>query len=261
MTDKFKTICYEVSNRVATITLNTPNTLNAINQQMRLELGDAITIAEVDKDVRLVVITGAGRAFCVGVDLSEGMPGYDSFVEQCAAEWKPWLTQIHDSEKLYIASVNGPCAGIGTSLALVCDFMVISEDAYLYQAFSAIGLIPDGGANWLLLNKLGYQKALQLVVSAGRLDAQECFDLGLATEVVALSELQSYVQAWAEKMAEGAPLAQASAKQIMRRAASMSYAETIDAEAELQDDLIVSKDAQRAVKAFFEKTKVKFEGR
>lgn len=261
MSNRFSTIDYEIRNRVASITLNSPETLNAINQQMRFDLNDAILAAEADDDARLVVLKGAGRGFCSGADLREGMLSKTTFVEQCAVEWKPWLTRIHDSKKLYIAAVHGPCAGIGTALAMICDFMVMSEDAYLYQAFSAIGLIPDGGANWLLINKLGYQRALELAVNAGRLDAQECLQLGLANHIVAVDELANYVQTWAEKMAQGAPLAQASAKQIMRRAASMNYAETIDAEAQLQDELIASDDAKRAVTAFLNKTKVEFEGR
>ena len=256
-----ETINYQVVNRVATLTLNAPGSLNAINQRMRLDIKAAIESAEIDDNVRLIVIDGAGRGFCAGADLSEGMPDYDTFVEQCAAEWKPWLTQIHESNKLYIAAVHGPCAGIGTAIAMVCDFLVMSDDAYLYQAFSAIGLIPDGGANWLLLNKLGYQRALDLAVNAGRLNAKECLQLGLASRVVAKRDLSSCVQSWAEEMTQGAPLAQASAKRSLRRAATMTYAETIDAEAKLQDELIQSEDAQNAVEAFFNKTKVEFKGR
>ena len=252
---------YSVSNRVATIGFNSPKSLNALHQAMRLEIMAAVEQAESDDEVRVVVITGKGRAFCAGADLTEGMPGHNSFVEQCAVEYTPWLMAIHDSEKIYIAAVNGAAAGIGSAVAMNCDLMVMADDAYLYQAFSAIGLIPDGGANWLLVNKLGYQRAFEMAVDAGRLTAEQCLELGLANKVVKASELVEHAQTWAERLAQGAPLSQRALKGLMRKASSMSYEEVVNQEAVLQSALITSEDSINAVGAFFAKQKAEFKGR
>jgi len=256
----YQFISCNVSNRVATITLNSPNTLNALHQKMRLELIDAVQKVEVDNDVRIVVLTGEGRGFCAGADLSEGMRGYSSFVDQCAAEYEPWLMAIHNSKKLYVAAVNGAAAGIGAAMAMNCDLVVMAEDAYFYQAFSAIGLMPDGGATWQLLQKLGYHRAIDMAVNAGRLTAEECFRLGLANRVVSPKGLKEEAQNWAEEMADGAPLAQAAVKNLMRKAYSMSYEEVVNQEAIDQSALIQSEDSLNAVSAFFAKKKAVFKG-
>ena len=256
----YKNIKYSVHNNVATIRLNAPKSLNALTQGIRLEMIQVLNQIESDDQIRVVLLTGEGRGFCAGADLTEGDFGHASFVEQCAAEYKPWLMTIHNSNKLYIAVVNGVAAGIGAAVVMNCDLVVMSEDAYLYQAFSAIGLMPDGGANWLLLQKLGYQRALDLAINAGRLSAQECLQLGVANKVVSAEMLMENAQEWAEHIAKGAPLAQAAVKSLMRKALSMSYSEVIDEEAAEQSKLIVSEDSRNAVAAFFAKEKPVFNG-
>lgn len=257
----YEFINYSVSNRVATIALNTPKKLNAFHQKMRFELMELVEKAEQDDDVRVVILTGEGKSFSAGADLTEGMPGHDTFVSQCAAEYTPWLMGIHDSSKIYIAAVNGAAAGVGSAVAMNCDLLMMADDAYLYQAFSAIGLMPDGGASWLLLQKLGYQRALEMAVDAGRLTAQECLDLGVANKVVEATRLREQAQAWAEKLASGAPLAQAAVKKLMRESFHMTYAEVVDEEAVEQSKLIQSEDSTNAVRAFFAKEKAVFNGR
>lgn len=257
----YQSINLSVTNRVATLAFNSPKTLNALHQKMRLELIDAVHKVEADEDVRVVILTGLGRGFCAGADLSEGMPGYTNFVDQCEAEYKPWLMAIHNSEKLYVAAVNGAAAGIGAATVMNCDLVLMADDSYLYQAFSAIGLMPDGGATWLLLQKLGYQRAIDMAVNAGRLSAQQCLELGLANRVVSAESLIEEAQAWAEQMAQGAPLAQAAVKKLMRNATSMSYAEVVDQEAVEQSKLIESDDSRNAIAAFFAKRKAVFKGK
>ena len=198
----YQHISYRADNGVATLSLNSPDTLNAVHQKMRFELMDVVQKIEQDDTVRVVVFSGEGRAFCAGADLSEGMPGHDNFIQQCAAEWKPWLMAMHDSRKIYIAAVNGACAGIGTAAAMNCDLIMMAEDAYMYQAFAAIGLMPDGGANWLLVHKLGYQRAFEMAVNAGRLTAHECHEMGIANKVVAPEELMQEATAWAANLAK-----------------------------------------------------------
>ncbi len=258
--NQYKFIQYTVSNRVATIALNSPKSLNALNQQMRLELMDGINTAEADTEVRIIVLTGTGRGFCAGADLSEGMPGFDTFVDQCAAEYEPWLMAIHNSSKLYLAAVNGAAAGVGAAMVMNCDLVLMAEDAYLYQAFSAIGLMPDGGATWQLVHKLGYQRAMDLAVNAGKLTAERCLELGISNRVVASNTLMDEAQQWAESMANGAPLAQTAIKRLMRDATNLSYQQAIVREAQEQSDLINSQDSRNAVAAFFKKRAPQFKG-
>lgn len=257
----FKEIKLDINNGVAVLTLNRPAALNAFSQGMRQEILRAIPQIEADDDVRIIVVTGEGRAFSAGADLSEGMPGFDRFTEQCEVEYKPWLKAIHESEKIYIAAVKGACAGIGSAVALNCDMVAMSEDAYFYQAFAAIGLMPDGGATKLFLDKLGYFRAFEMVVSAGKMPAAEALKLGLANKVYPTDELLERTITWAEQLANGSPLAQRAVKKLMRKAGDMTYLEVIDAEAKMQSDLIESEDGRNASISFMKKEPIVFKGR
>ena len=260
----YEFINYTVSNRVATIALNTPKSLNAFHYKMRLELIEAIDYAETDDTVQVIIFTGEGRAFCAGADLSEGLDGgseHETFFEQCAAEYTPWLMAIHNSKKIYIAAVNGVAAGIGSAAAMNCDLVVMADNAYFYQAFSAIGLMPDGGAVWSLLNKLGYQRAFEMAVDAGKLTAEQCLEAGIANKVVPADDLIAETQAWAEKLAVGAPLSQTASKSLMRRASMMSYEEVVVEESRLQAKLIQSEDSENAIQSFFAKETAVFKGK
>lgn len=257
----FKTVIYDTRNRVATILLNRPGAMNAFETQLRLDLMAAIREAEGDDDVRVIVISGAGRGFSAGADLQHGIAPYETIEAQILAEYKPFLMAIHDSPKLFISAINGPCAGIATALAMVCDLTVMAEDAYLYQAFAAIGLVPDGGASWHLVRALGYKKALQALIECEKLTARDCLKLGLANHVVAADELMPFSQCWAEKLAAGSPLAQRGTKELLRQAMSLDLPEVIDLEAKAQIRTFTSQDALQAVEAFFKKEKPRFEGR
>lgn len=257
---QFDTVNYSVNQRVATISLNRPQALNAFTSELRLDLLAALNQANNDDEVRVIILTGEGRGFCSGADLTEEKK-FPSFVEECEAEYKPFLMAIHDSPKLVIASVNGVAAGIGAALVMLCDLIVMSEEAYLYQAFAAIGLMPDGGATQLLLNRLGYYKALEMVVDAGKLTAQECLEQQIANKVVAADDLQQVSQEWALKLAEGAPISQRFTKQLMRKVSQMDYSQVVDEEAKLQAQCIDSEDAKVGITAFLNKTKPTFTGR
>lgn len=259
----YEYINYTVSNHVATIALNTPKSLNAFHQKMRLELIDAVTYAETDNSAKVVILTGEGRAFCAGADLTEDLSGgeHPTFVEQCEHEYTPWLMGIHNSKKIYIAAVNGVAAGIGSAAVMNSDLVVMADSAYLYQAFSAIGLMPDGGAVWSLLHKLGYQRAFEMAVDAGKLTAEQCLELGIANKVVSADDLIAQAQSWAEKLAMGAPLSQAATKGLMRKASLMSYQDVVIEESKLQAQLSQSEDSINAVKAFFAKETPVFKGK
>ena len=258
---EFKTVIYATRNRVATILLNRPKAMNAFETQLRLDLRAAIRQAELADEVRVIIISGAGRGFSAGADLQHGIEPYDTIEAQILAEYKPFLMAIHNSPKLFISAVNGPCAGIATALAMVCDLTVMADDAYLYQAFAAIGLVPDGGASWHLVHALGYKSALQALVECEKITARDCLELGLANHVVAADELMPFTQSWAEKLAAGSPLAQRYTKELLRKATRLDLPEIIDLEAKAQITTSTSRDALHAVEAFFKKEKPRFEGR
>lgn len=258
---RFETVEYSVSERVATILLNRPSARNAFNKKMREELFAAVELANSDDGVRVVVISGAGAGFCAGADLTEGFADYENISDQIIGEYKPFLMAIEQSQKLYISAINGAAAGMGSALAMCCDLTVMGESAYIYQAFAPIGLVPDGGASWQLVNAIGYKRAIEIIVEGRKVPAAECVSLGLANKLVADDELSAAAQKWAETLAQGAPLAQRYTKQLARRSLEQSLDQAIDAEAYCQDICTTSEDAATAINAFFAKKKPVFSGR
>ena len=259
MSGDFEFLDYSVSGAVASITLDRPKVLNAFNAGLRRELLAAARRAGDDRDIRIVVLAGNGASFCAGADLAEGIAA--SVTEQIENEYKPFLMEIAESSKLWIAAVQGSAAGIGGALAMACDFLVMEEDAQIYMAFAAIGLIPDGGAGWQLQNALGPRHALQAIVEGRKIKGPECLTLGLANKVVAKGEAANAAMQWAVELARGAPLAQAAAKRAQREMRGKSLGEAISIEAHLQQALTESEDFRNGVAAFFAKQKPEFSGR
>lgn len=257
---QFETVGYDVKNRVATITLNRPDVMNSFNQQLRCELLAAIQLADQDKDVRIVILTGAGRCFSAGADIADGLVGYADIDAQIKAEYKPVLMAIRESEKLYISAVHGACVGIGSALAMTCDLTVMAEDAYIYQAFATLGLIPDGGASYHLVHNMGYKRAIALFAEAGKLNAEACSEYGLANRIVPAGSHLEAAQTWAEKLSEGSPLAQRWGKAVMQKALSMPLADVIDLESNIQVATTSSQDHRNAAMAFFKREKPVFNG-
>jgi 2-(1,2-epoxy-1,2-dihydrophenyl)acetyl-CoA isomerase len=257
----FETINYEVTNRVATITLNLPGTMNAISQKMRHELLAAVQQVETDEGVRIAVIAAEGRGFSSGTDLSEGLAGFETIEDQIQEEYKPILMGIDQSSKLFISSVHGACAGIGSALAMGCDLTVMSEDAFIYLPFAGISLVPDGGASFHVVKAMGYKRALQLFVEAGRLKANDCLEYGLANKVVPSDQLREVTQQWAEVLAEGAPLAHRWGKKCLKASQQRAMEEVLDMEARHQVECSTSADSLNAVAAFFKKEKPVFTGK
>ena len=257
----YQEVQYRVLNGVATITLDRPDATNSLTRQMRNEISELISKSSMDDSVRIIVIEGSGRAFCAGQNLEEGAPPGEPTKTLLEEEYKPLIMAIDQCDKIVIASINGACAGVGTALALACDLVVMADDAYMYQAFIAIGLVPDGGACWQLVQQLGYRKALELAIEGDKIQATTCMKLGLANRVVAKEELQLETQNWAEKLAKQAPLAVTATKKAMKNAQGLNLADTIMMEAEVQGRMTETNDAQEAVKAFLEKRTPVFEGR
>ncbi len=257
----YHTIIYSVNNKVATILLNRPEALNAINQQLRQELHQALKTAAADPAVSILVISGSGSIFSSGTDLTEPMSSNGGTLEQWInEEYKPLLLTIHTMPKIVISAINGLATGVGGALAMVCDLTVMAEDAAIYQAFALLSAVPDGGTTWQLVNALGYKKALEVIIEAKQISADQCLTYGLANRVVATKDLMGETLSWAQQLATGAPLSQQATKQALQFARRGSLADTISLEAKLQDQCSQSRDCQEAVAAFKEKRKPIFNG-
>ena len=250
---------------VAVLTLNRPDSLNAFNSGLRMDFMHAISRINADHNVRVAILTCAGRA-CAGADLAEGFTGEGAAGGQqteamLKTEYKPSVMAIHEAPKPWIAAVNGAAAGIGSAFAMACDLAVMAEDAYLYQAFGAIGLIPDGGATWQLVRTVGRKRAYELIVSGEKVSAARCLELGLCNRVVAAEQLLEQTLSWASTLAEKAPLAMHYAKKSLAFAEEHDLASVISHEAALQHICFDSEDAKEGVTAFFEKRAPVWQGR
>lgn len=257
----YQTVDYAVADGVATVTLNRPEAMNAFNDALRNELAAALQAAADDTAVRVVILAANGRVFSAGADLKAGFPDGAAVRHQLREEYKPALLAIAEMDKPVISAVQGSASGIGLSFALAADLVVMAQSAFLLLPFSNIGLIPDGGANWMLPRDIGYRRAFQIAIENERMPSARCLELGLINRVVADERLLEETHAWAHSLAARAPIALALTKRAMRRAAQMSFAEVIDHEAELQAQCIDSEDCREGVTAFLEKRKATFTGR
>jgi 2-(1,2-epoxy-1,2-dihydrophenyl)acetyl-CoA isomerase len=176
-------------------------------------------------------------------------------------EFQPIFTAIATIPKPVIAAIPGSAAGIGMSVAMSCDLVMMAEDAFLLSPFTTISLVPDGGLNWLLVRQLGYHRAYQLSIESERIPAARCVELGLANKAVPAGDLQDAAIEWAHKLTARAPLSLAATKKAMRFAMDNDWASTFSLEAELQQQCRDSEDAVEGVQAFLEKRQPKFKGR
>ena len=251
---------YELHDQVALITLNRPDAMNSFTSQLSFDLLDALETAHHDEDVRVVLLTGEGRCFSAGADLKSGFEGRQVY-GKLQYEYRPVMSAIATMPKPVIAAVPGSAAGIGLSLALTCDLMIMADNAFLLSPFTTISLVPDGGLNWLLVRQLGYRRAFQLSVESERVAAERCVELGLANKAVPAEELQSAALEWAERLAGRAPLSLAATKKVMRHAVDHDWASSFDVEAEVQHTLLGCEDNLEGVQAFFEKREPVFKGK
>jgi 2-(1,2-epoxy-1,2-dihydrophenyl)acetyl-CoA isomerase len=257
----FETVKYRQDGAVAIITMHRPDVLNSFNTVLRRDLLAAFRRAADHRNVRVVVLTGEGRSFSAGADLKDGFSGDRTVEELLQLEYRPVFECIAGMAQPVIAAVGGSAAGIGMSFALACDLLVMADNAFLLSPFATISLVPDGGLNWLLVHQLGYRRAFQLAIEAERISADRCVALGLANRTVPADELLTATVAWAQSLAERAPLSLAATKKAMRHAAGNDWASTFDVEAPLQKKLRESEDCAEGVAAFFEKRKATFKGR
>jgi 2-(1,2-epoxy-1,2-dihydrophenyl)acetyl-CoA isomerase len=249
---------FEKKGAVAVITLNRPDSMNAFDTDLRADVVAAFERAESDAVVRAVVFTGEGRCFSAGADLKAGI---DRDVEAILqSEYRPVQEAIANIPKPVIAAVPGSAAGIGLSMALQSDLLIMADNAFLLSPFTTISLVPDGGLNWLLVRQLGYRRAFQLSVESERIPAARCVELGLANKAVPADQLQDAALEWAEVLARRAPLSVAATKKVMRFAADHDWSEAYDMEAKLQGELLGCEDNKEGIAAFFEKREPNFKG-
>ena len=244
-----------VHDGVGLIQLNRPEKMNAIGALTRRQLGDAIKQAERDEAVRVVVLTGSGRAFCSGADVSEmggdgGMRTPEDVGNVLRNEYMPMLTRLRTMPKPVIAAMNGPAVGIGASYALACDIRIATPEAYILEAFVNIGLAPDGGVSWLLPRLAGTGIAYEMFFTGKPLQAADAHRLGVINRIVPAEELEAEVRELAGQLAAQPKQAMAAAKRAVNHALESSYEEALEFESYLQEAQAASTEFAEGVRAF-----------
>ena len=256
-------VLYTEHDDVALIVLNRPKQMNASSVALRAGLRKAIDDADKNPNIRVVILTGEGRGFSAGADLTESFTEHrGTITEHILKDHKQLIDAIEHSDKTFIAAVHGPAAGVMLSYAMACDVIMMGESAYLYSPFTAISLVPDGGGTHYLLQALGYHRAFEFVVEGKRLDAKACLDAGIASALVPDDELRDKAMERAQKIARtSAPLTAKYAKKLLRFARHASRDDVTALEASYQHICSQSEDFQEGVAAFMQKRKPEFKGR
>jgi 2-(1,2-epoxy-1,2-dihydrophenyl)acetyl-CoA isomerase len=264
MPDQLETLLVERHEGVVTVTMNRPARKNAANGRMWRELLATFEDVAGDRDVRVMVLTGAGDAFCSGADLGDpsdvaGRPG-DPYLVQMRALGDVAL-RLHRLPKPTIAKVGGIAAGAGMSMALGCDLVLASESARFSQIFAKRGLSLDFGASWLLPRLIGLHRAKELTFFADILSAQEAAEFGLVNRVVPDDQLDAVVSEWATRLAAGPPLALSMTKTMLNNSLGLSMDQAIEEESRSQAVNFGTADTMEAIAAFTQKRDPKFKGR
>lgn len=257
---------YVVADGVATITLDRPAAMNSLDIATKVALLDAVTEAADDEGVRCVVLTGTGRAFCVGQDLKEHVEilrnaSSEELFRTVAEHYNPIVTALATMPKPVVAAVNGVAAGAGASLAFACDLRILAEGAGFNLAFTAVGLSCDTGASWTLQRLVGRAKALELLYFPRTLSAAECLEVGLATKVVPTDDLAAEVGTLAATLAAGPTVALGAVRRSVAFAAGHDLATSLAFEADMMTLTGGTRDHGHAVAAFVAKETPTFQGR
>jgi len=253
----------KIENNIAQITLNRPEVFNSFNREMAFKLQEALDACEENTDVRAIVLTGNGKAFCAGQDLKEVTsnelnPGFKKILEE---HYNPIIARIRNIEKPIIAAVNGVAAGAGANMALACDIVVASEKASFIQAFSLIGLIPDSGGTFFLPRLVGFQKASALAMLGDKVSATEAEQMGMIYKVILEENFGGEVLELALKLATMPTKALGLIKKSFNQSLTNDLNAQLALESKYQIEAAQTDDYAEGVKAFIEKRKPNFKGR
>jgi len=256
----YQTITLDIADDIATVTLNRPEKMNALNTQMRAEIAHAVK--EGGSHARVLVLTGNGKAFCSGQDLGDRANAGNIDLERTLRdEYIPMLNAIYDCPVPTITAVNGPAAGAGANLALASDVVIATESAYFLQAFTRIGLIPDAGGTWFLPRQMGLAKAMGAALFADKISARQADDWGMIWEAIEDDAFEAHWRARAAHLAKGPTGAYMAARKAIRGAFEAGLDDQLALEARLQGECGQSRDFKEGVVAFLEKRPPSFEGR
>jgi enoyl-CoA hydratase/carnithine racemase len=262
----YKCLLYEVQDGIATLTLNRPDRLNALGDTLREELYDALVSTSADPEVRVMILTGAGKGFCAGGDVKamdeareRGTPR--PLAEKIAPARDQTLLAMREARQPIIAAVNGAAAGAGMNLALGCDLRIASSAARFAQAFVKRGLHPDWGGTYFLPRLVGMAKACELIFTGDIIDAAEALRLGIVSQVVAPEALMATAYALARRIAAGPPVAIRLAKRSLYHNADVDLRSALEVETFAQNICLDTEDAREGIRAFVEKRAPVFRGR
>lgn len=256
-------ILKRLDNGVATLTFNRPEVFNSFNREMALLLQVELDLCNTSKNIRAIVLTGRGKAFCAGQDLKEVTdpernPGFKKILEE---HYNPIITKIRGINKPIIAAVNGVAAGAGANIALACDIVIAHEKVSFIQAFSKIGLVPDSAGTFFLPRLIGFGKASALMMLGDKVSAREAERLGMIYKATSLEDFQSEVNTVAKTLAQMPTKALGMTKQLLNKSMNNTLKEQLDLESKLQIEAAQSEDYAEGVAAFVEKRKPNFTGK
>lgn len=258
----YKFLMVQNENGVYTISLNRPEVYNALNDEITYELQDAFKAVSKDDSVRVVVLTGEGKAFCSGQDLkSSGGQEKRSFLDSLHKRYNPIIRAMRNLPKPIVCRLNGVAAGAGCSIALACDIIVASEEATLIEVFINIGLVPDSGSSYFLPRAIGMLKAFELCSMGTRVKAKEAVDMGLVNKVVPIDQLDAAVKEYVDYYAKAPTKSIGLIKKMLNKSATATLDDMLEYEAYAQEIAGSSEDYKEGVSAFLEKRKPGFKGK
>jgi 2-(1,2-epoxy-1,2-dihydrophenyl)acetyl-CoA isomerase len=253
---------FQVRDGVATVTLNRPDVYNALNDEITFELQNSLKAVAKDEQIRVVVLTGEGKAFCSGQDLKDSAAKENrSFKESLEKRYNPIILAMRNLPKPIICRLNGVAAGAGCSLALACDIIVAAEQATLIEVFVNIGLVPDSGSTYFLPRLVGMAKAFELCSMGTKLEAKEALAIGLINKVVPADQLDEAVSLYVDYFAKAPTKSIGLIKKMLNKAANATLEDTLEYESYCQEIAGASPDYKEGVTAFLQKRKPDFKGK
>jgi 2-(1,2-epoxy-1,2-dihydrophenyl)acetyl-CoA isomerase len=256
----YKFLLFRNEQGTATISLNRPEVYNALNDQITFELQDALKEVAKDDTVRVVVLTGEGKAFCAGQDLKASSDGKRSFLDSLHRRYNPIVRGMRSLPKPVICRLNGVAAGAGCSLALACDLIVASDEAVLIEVFINIGLVPDSGSSFFLPRAVGMAKAFELCTMGSKIKAQEALSMGLINRSVPSDQLDAAVKEYTDYFSQAPTRSIGLIKKMLHKSTHSTLDEMLDYEAYCQEIAGASNDYREGVSAFLEKRSPRFSG-